>query len=328
MKRLLWFLTLVFCLGVFKAETFASCGTAYCPLNTHKHLNTGGLEVSVSREYINQNRIFVGEEKSFIGAISGHHDEIQTINERTTVKFQYGLSNALGVNVELPFVHREHSHIHNHMGTPIHESWNFSGFGDMVVTGQAGFNLGQSEKAAALSFLAGAKLATGVTDAANAEGDAAEITLQPGSGSTDFLFGFNFHKPLFNVGSAAGDVHSLMPINFGVTYQLSGEGKEDFRFGNVAQAHLGTEYQILPRATLLFQGNLRHQTFGEEDGSQDDNSGGTWIYASPGLGVQFSDLFSGFTYLQLPVYINVHGIQQVSKMNLLFGLSANVNLIK
>lgn len=330
MKRLLGFLTLVFCLGFFNAEAFASCGTAYCPLNTHKHLNTGGLEVSVSREYINQNQIFVGSEKSFIGAISEHHDEIQTINERTTVKFQYGLSNALGVNLELPFVHREHSHIHNHMGVPIHESWNFSGFGDMVVTGQFGFNLGQSEKAAALSFLAGAKLASGVTDATNAEGDRAEITVQPGSGSTDLLFGFNFRKPLFTVGSAAGDVHSFLPVILGFTYQLNGEGKEDFRFGDVVQAHLGTEYQILPRATLLFQGNLRYQQFADVGTTREpkENSGGTWIYASPGLGVQFSDAFSGFTYVQLPVYRNVHGIQQVSKMNLLFGLSANVNLLK
>lgn len=119
-----------------------------------------------------------------------------------------------------------------------------------------------------------------------------------------------------------------MPVILGLSYQVNGEGKENFRFGNVFLAHLGTEYQILPRASLLFQGNLRHQDFGEEDGTQDDNTGGTWIYASPGLEVQFSDAFSGYTYLQLPVYINVHGIQQVARMNLQLGLSANVNLLE
>jgi hypothetical protein len=240
------------------------------------------------------------------------------------------LTDGLGLNVELPFIHREHSHIHNHHGTPIYESWNFSGFGDMIATGQYGFQFGQSEKAAELSFLSGVKFATGVTDAKNAEGDEAEITLQPGSGSTDLIFGMNFRKPLFNVRSAAGDVHSLMPITFGVSYQLMGKGKEEYRLGDVAQAHLGTEYQILPRATLLFQGNLRYQQFADIGLTHEpkENTGGTWIYASPGLGVQFSDAFSGYTYLQLPVYINVHGIQQVARMNLQLGLSANVNLLQ
>lgn len=327
MKRFIFLFSILGVLG-FASRLEASCGTASCPLNTHRSLKKGGLEVTLNREYINQNQIFVGSEKSFVGAIPEHHDEIQTINEKTTLKFSYGLSDALGLNVELPFIHREHSHIHNHMGTPIYESWNFSGFGDMLATGQYSFSFGPSEKAAELSFLAGAKLATGVTDAKNAEGDQAEITIQPGTGSTDWIFGLNFRKPLFSVGSAAGDMRSLLPVIIGFSYQLNGEGREDFRFGDVFLAHLGTEYQILPRATLLFQGNLRHQRFGEEDGSRDDNTGGTWAYASPGLGVQFSDAFSGYTYLQVPVYINVHGIQQVAKLNWQMGLSANVNLLQ
>jgi hypothetical protein len=292
-------------------------------------MKAGWFQAAFTHEYINQDQIYVGSQKSYVGAIRQHHDEVQTINERNVLQVQAGLSGRIGLNAEIPFVSRQHSHIHHHHGEDLWESWSFSGFGDMVFSAQYTVLVPRDEFDPVVTLIAGVKLPTGITDAKNEEGEEAEVAIQPGSGSTDGIAGVHYRQTLFSVPTITGE-YSALPLIAGVSYQFNGKGTYDWRFGNSLLVHVGTAYQFVQRASMLFQINGKFQGFADAgtSGEPRANTGGTWIFASPGLRVDLSDAISAFGYVQLPVYQNVHGIQQTARFNLQFGLSASVGLVE
>jgi hypothetical protein len=306
----------------------ASCGSATCPLNNHRYLTAGWLSLGLTYEYINQDQIYVGSSLSYVGAIqNGHHDEVQTLNERNVFQLQYGVSDVLGLNIALPFIHREHYHISHGTGGNTGESWNFSGLGDLTISGQYAIITPSQEFKPYFDVVVGAKLSTGLTNEINSGGEEAEVTIQPGTGSRDVFFGLNYRQTLCSVPTISGS-YGALPIILGATYQVNGKGKEDYRFGNTLLVHLGTAYQFAERASFLLQANGRFQDVADvgTTGEPRENTGGTWIYLSPGIGLELSDALSSVMYYQAPVYEYVHGIQQTSKFNLSFGLTYNFDL--
>ncbi|OLD58907.1 MAG: hypothetical protein AUI33_17010, partial [Ignavibacteria bacterium 13_1_40CM_2_61_4] len=299
-----------------------------CPLNNYHYLKAGWIGLNIVHEYINQDQIYVGSSKSFVGAIPRDHDEVQTLNERSVLQLQLGIMDKLGLGVDVPFVHREHSHIAHHQAGDEWESWNFSGLGDVVLTGQFALILPADEFDPYLSFIGGVKLATGVTDEKNVAGEEAEITIQPGTGSVDEFIGFNYRQTILSVPTISGE-YGALPVTLGVTYQFNGAGRDDYRAGNILHAHVATSYQLARRASVLLQANGKFQDYADvgSTGEPRDNTGGTWIFLSPGIGLQMSDALGGSFYIQIPFYQNVHGIQQTAKFNLLFGLSYNFDLL-
>jgi hypothetical protein len=310
-------------------HALSSCGAASCPLNSFHTLAHGSLQIGYRHEYINQDQVYVGSTKAFVGAITQHHDEVQTINSSNVIQISYGIVERLSFDVDVPFISREHSHIHHHQGQDVWESWNFSGLADMIISGHLAILVPSSEFTPHLSLIAGVKLRTGVTHAKNAEGEEAEVAIQPGSGSTDGILGVNFRQTLFSVPTLSGE-YSALPFVAGATYQSNSTGTDGWRFGNTLVASIGTSYQFTRRTSLLLQLNGRFQGFADvgTTGEPRENTGGTWIFASPGLSVQLNDAFAAYSYVQFPVYQNVHGIQQTARLNLRFGIEASVNLLE
>ncbi len=306
-----------------------SCGSASCPLNTHNFLRGGWLSLSYAHEYINQDRLYLGSSKSYAGAVRELHDEVSTLNNRDVVRLQLGIVDRLAFEVNVPFVRREHSHIfHGERGTLNQwETWNFSGLGDISVLGHYALLLPEKLSDPYLGIVGGVKLPSGVTDAKNAEGEQAEVTIQPGTGSVDEIIGANFRMPLITVPTLNGEYGSL-PIDLLLLYQMNGKGTNDYRFGNSLQAHIGTAYQLTRKLNVLLQLNGRFQDFADVGNTDEprENTGGTWIFASPGIGLNLTDDLSGVAYLQLPVYENVHGLQQTAPFNLFLGLSYQMNI--
>ena len=326
--NLRFYLLLSLLLGT-KHAVLAGCGSASCPLNSYRFLGQGSLQVGFSYEYINQDQVYVGSTKAFVGAIPGHHNEVQTINSRTVLQLQYGILDRLSLGFDVPFIHREHSHIQHDPGQDVWESWDFSGLGDVSLSSQIGVVLPSSEFGPHLSIVAGVKLPTGIARARNGGGEEAEVTLQPGSGSTDGIVGVSYRQALISVPTVSGEF-SALPLIVGMTYQMNGSGTHGWRFGNSLVASLGTAYQFTPRMNLLLQCNGRFQEFADVGTTDEprENTGGTWLFASPGMSVQLTDRFSAYSYVQVPFYQNVHGIQQTARFNLQFGISANVNILE
>ncbi len=309
-------------------RAYASCGAASCPLNSFSPLRGGWLQFGLAYEYINQDRIFLGSSESYPGAIPEVHDELRTINRRTLFHAQYGLFDGLGLEVHVPFINREHSHIaHDAEGDKV-ESWAFSAVGDVIINGQYALLVPPEEFEPYLSVVAGIKLPTGATHEVNSGGEEAEVTIQPGTGSTDAFFGLNYQQTLASLPMLSGK-YSALPIIANITFQLPGHGTHDYRFGNSLLAHVGTAYRFSNFTSILLQVNGKVQDYADvgTTGEPRENTGGTWIFLSPGLGLHISDAFVGNAYLQIPLYQNVHGIQQTAAYNLAFNLTYSLSLV-
>ena len=114
---------------------------------------------------------------------------------------------------------------------------------------------------------------------------------------------------------------------------FSGKGIEDWRFGNTLIASVGTSYQMVKHASLLLQINGKFQKKADPGmvsitDSPPGNTGGKWIFASPGLSIQLNDSFSAYSYVQLPIYQDVNGIQQTAPYYLQFGLTFSTGLLQ
>ncbi len=305
----------------------ANCGSASCPLNNDRYLGAGGLFLTLHHEYINLDEIYVGSSRSHVGALANTHDEISTLSERTIVAGDFGLSDRFSLHGEIPFVHREHIHRERTTDGFANEYWNFEGMGDAILSLRYTPMFATTHFAPSLALTAGLKLANGATGVTNGAGERAEVTLQPGTGSTDFLLGLNYRQNIASV-PAVGGAYSALPLLAGVLVQIPGNGTEGYRFGNSVIASAGTAYQFAARGTFLFQLNYRWQDHADpgSTGEFASNTGGSWLFASPGLSIELSDAFSAEGYVQLPLYQNLNGIQQAAPYYLRLGISANLDL--
>src|SRR2546423_7938447 len=197
----------------------ASCGSAFCMVNTNWNAQGAwidpGARVDLRFEYMDQDQPRAGSRKVGVGEIRQHHDEVRTINRNWIGTFDYMFNERWGVSATLPMVGRDHSHIHHHMGEDLPEAWHFTELGDARILGRRQWRA-ESVDAQRLDFFGatfGLKLPTGKTDVRNADGELAERTLQPGSGTTDLLFGGYFRRVLGSGSSWFGDVLVQQPLD-------------------------------------------------------------------------------------------------------------------
>ncbi len=320
-------LSFMFLVLVSVQTALGSCGSATCPLHYHRFLTSGLLQVNINHEYINQDRIFMGTDPSHVGAVRYQHDEVQTVNRISVLQTRLGITERIGMRLDVPFIARNHSHIHHHKVGDDWETWNFSGVGDIEIGSQYVVLLPESESGTYLSAVAGLKLPTGLTTGRNSDGEKAEVSIQPGSGSVDGTFGLVVSQSMGGFQTLSGDYVS-MPVTLSLSYRINGKGTDGWKFGNTVFAHVATSYQLLDEASLLFQMNGRFQRRSEvgTTGEPGENTGGSWVYISPGFEFHFLERVSAFAYVQIPVYQNVHGIQQTSSHNLQVGITTDIDL--
>jgi len=246
----------------------ASCGSASCPLNHDRMFRAGLFSISFTHESIDQDRLYLGSSLSFVGAVPLEHDEVSTRNRLESLTFGYGMSDLLALQVVLPYIRREHTHIAHEDAGDVRESWNFNGFGDAVLMAQAALVTPSEEFDPAVMVTGGVKLPTGVTDFANADGEQAEVTIQPGTGSTDIMLGLHYRQTVASLPTVDGQ-YSALPLIASVTYKINNKGTDDYRFGNSFMAHVGTEYQFHEKAGFLFQLNGRFDAKADVGGTHE-----------------------------------------------------------
>lgn len=297
----------------------ASCGAAFCLVNTNWSVqgvwNEPGLRADLRYEYIDQDQPRTGTRDIAVGEIPHHHDEVRTINRNLFATFDYGFTQNLGASLVIPWVDRKHDHIHNHRGAPLPESWNFSEFGDVRLTGRYQFLAGETSESATLSFAgmtAGLKLPTGKIDVANAEGAVAERTLQPGTGTTDALLGAYYRQAIGqrNV-SWFVQANAQLPLN----------SRDNFRPGKQFLVDLGARWEATNKLALMLQLNAHWK--GRDSGieAEPDDSGSRMASVSPGLTYAITPQVQLYAFVQLPVYQHVNGVQLVADRSYAAGVS-------
>lgn len=315
-SRILFVLFAAGCGAFFALPAGASCGSATCPIDPQS-LNlpsAGQWTFDLSEQYIDQDRLRHGRH-DVSGAEPPEEGELElrTVNRVTTFFANYAPTSDLLVSASLPYISRYHEHFDDRE----FQTYHLDGIGDASV----------SARYRVLPFLSGGvavKLPTGSRSSTNAEGDEAEPTIAPGTGSTDvsasLVFQTTANVPSLTQG-VMGNVAAL-PLFLGITGRRNGVGTKDYRAGNELQVNAGANYPVSQTFQVLFQLNYRAKTkddVGKTDAVRDD-TGGTFLYASPGLRVVFSSHAAIYTYVQLPLYERINGINIVSRYNFLGGL--------
>lgn len=287
------------CMG----DASASCGAAFCSVSSDwLGLTQGvspGWRIWGQTEYINQSQLREGTEKISRDEFVAHHEEIKTINRNFLLGMDYGFSPEWSAGVVLPYSNREHLHIHNHHGTPIPESWQFDEPGDARVRLRY---QPRPEHASALSWslTGGLKLPTGKTDIRNAEGDVAERSLQPGTGTTDLLLGGGLaYSSLAMPGSLFANVSAQFPLN----------ESDGYRPGWRTNLQAGWQYPLGGRLDVLLMANILRSGRDRGANAEPEESGRTEAAIVPGVVYAWSRNLMLHAQMDLPVYQKVNGIQ-------------------
>jgi len=310
---------------------FASCGSATCPMDPQS-LNLPlprQFTLDVSFQYIDQDQVRIGRRRGEVGEIPSSHDEVETVNRAVSLLANYAPSDRLVLSAVVPFVSRFHEHIEDTHHEPsisktevrhhVRETWHFDDLGDAAVI--ARYRLGTKFWATG-----GVELPTGARRPANDEGEVAEPTLAPGSGSTDLFGGVVFQTQLGVPSLARGPLGSMsvMPFFVGATYRVNGPGTEDYRLGDELLVSAGVIYPLFAKLQVIAQVNADFRgkdDVGESDEDR-DHTGRSEVYVSPGLRVGLPGGIAAYWLVQIPVYQRVNGIQLTAEYNLVGGVQA------
>ncbi len=298
----------------------ASCGSAFCSINTSWDAHGGWLEpgarLDLRYEYIRQDQPRAGTHDVGVGEVPRDHDEVLTQNRNLLGTFDYTFNRDWGVNVLVPLVDRHHDHIQNGAGGPTPESWEFTELGDLRVMARRRLSTVEnpdttSVATSGLNF--GVKLPTGRTDVRNAEGELAERTLQPGSGTTDAVLGsyYSQHLPTRNLSWFVQGLAQL-PLN----------SHDEYRPGNRLGVDAGIRYDLGDKVGLLLQLNSLFKARDRGAQAEPGDTGGKFVFLSPGLSYALTRQLQAYAFAQLPAYQNVNGVQLVPR----YALAAGVNI--
>lgn len=296
------------------AQAHAGCGSAFCSLNTNWSTQGAwtepGARLDLRYEFIDQDQPRTGTDNVGVGQIPQHHDEVRSINRNVVAGLDYTFDANWGAGVQVPAVGRSHGHIHNHMGTPTPEAWSFTELGDVRVVGRYRFTPAEPQ-AGTFGLQFGVKLPTGKIDVANADGDVAERSLQPGSGTTDAILGAFYSGPLGNRATWFADVNWQAPL---------GE-RDAYKPGTRAGFDIGASYPLGGQVALLLQLNTLWKDRDRGDNAEPEDTGGTFVHLSPGVSVALGRKTQLYGFVQVPVYQYVNGVQLVADWSVAAGLS-------
>ncbi len=297
--------------------SFAGCGSAFCTVNTswtnESAMTEAGSTLDLRYETINQNQRRSGSRKINAATVTESHQEIATRNDNLIASYTHNFNNAFGISVLAPLMNRDHSHIHDPQGEAAFEQWRFTRLGDVRVLGR--YRLPQSgdpQRSANMGMTLGFKLPTGSTSIVNAEGELAERSLQPGTGTTDIIIGaYYFRKSPDTNGSWFAQTQ----------YQHALNHHDDYQSGDSLSVDLGYRHELNQKTGLLLQTNFLSKQRDNGAQAEPTDSGGKFVYISPGLSYLLSNTMQLQAYLQLPVYQYVNGIGLTASKSFVVGLS-------
>jgi hypothetical protein len=292
------------------ASACSSCG---CSLGTEwadQNLASteAGLRLNLRYDFIDQNQLRSGSDKADPGAIAYPTDrEVQqgTLTRSYVLGGDYSFGRDWGVNVQLPWLDREHQTIDE--GEAEVATSHTRGIGDLRILGryQGSFNgaFGGFFEDHRIGLQFGLKLPTGAIHDRFATGPNAGETidrgLQNGTGTTDLLLG------AYNAGSIVHRWDRFEQLQI----KQALDSKEQFRPGTQVALNLGVRY--VATEWLITQLQLNAKFEGRETGAQADydNSGSRTVYLSPGVTVGIGTPWSAYGFVQLPVYQYYNGDQ-------------------
>jgi hypothetical protein len=246
------------------------------------------------------------------------HEEGRDIHGKNHEEFYnlylgYGLLHDLDLYLIAPIVSKAVIQIedHDHLG----RGERSAGFGDMRLLGKLRF----WKKFVEIAAIAGVKFPTGETSNKDQSGEKFETEQQPGSGSWDGEFGVTASRSFFE----------RLSLSTSFQYTLKGEGAQERKLGDVFRYNVATSLALrklgaYPNFHLVLE--LNHE-WALRDHSRTErrvfDSGGTTIFLTPGVVMDFHRHLTAFWGFPLPVYQNLGGEHEELKFEMLAGVSLN-----
>lgn len=293
---------LLFAALLCATNAYASCGSSYCAMNTHwdtQGLLNDGLRIDLRYSYAKADTPRVGASKvanvPTLALADSEIENMRTINQSLNLDFDYAFNPQWSVAVGLPLVMRDHAHsvADGAGGIAGTEQNKFTESGDMRVIGNYKFDSGDHLSGNGLRF--GLKLPAGKKNWEFVPGNGpAEGGLQPGSGSTDAIFGAYYHQDAANFSwgwFVSGQLQSALST------------RDGYHPGNEIALDLGAHYTLTPALTGLLQLNANFKERDSGSGVKvNPHSGAHSLNLSPGLSFAVAPKTKLYGFVQLPVY--------------------------
>lgn len=302
---------------VLSLSAQASCGSASCSLATQiDGLGLGanpGWQLDLRYEYIKQDQLRSGTRKTDAAYVDGEHTEMVTKNNNVVATLDYSADQRWGVALQLPYVDREHYHIFDNAGTLEDETWKFGALGDVRVIGRYLLDADTANNTQAGMQL-GVKLPTGKTDATNAAGEAAERSLQPGTGTTDVILGYFRSRDMTWFDYPGRGFVQLQA-------QSALGQHEGYRAGQQYRVNTGMVFFPTASFSPIVQFNVLSKGRDSGANAEPADSGGDYLWLSPGVSKQLGHSARVYGFVQLPLYQRVNGVQLTSDWTASVGIN-------
>lgn len=260
-------------------------------------------------------------------------------NLNASVGVAYGITHHLTVTAELPYVRRDdlREGTHDHAGgialNGVEDLGSVSGLGDLNLIAKYRVTEGD---ALGFAVVAGIKAPTGSTHKHSNDGERLETEHQPGTGSWDPLIGAS-------IGTSAGPLR----LSASGLYQFSGKGAQDTTLGDRFQGGIAISHRFAPAEHHLAETGHHHhgdeleeqqeahphdswtafvELGGEWEGRQkvdgeiEEESGGSWIYAAPGVRFNAASGWSAGAALALPLWQDILASHPDNRYRLMLSL--------
>ena len=220
----------------------------------------------------------------------------------------YGVTDNLTLTLQSPFVIRETRQVEDH--DFLGQSERSAGQGDTIAFGKYRFY----DKLFGATAILGVKAPTGRTSETDKQGERFGPEEQPGTGSTDFIFGMAINKNL-----------GRFTVDGSVLYQLKGSGTQDYEFGDVVRTNIEGAYAIkergkYPGVELLAGVNALFAEKDYENAEKIRDTGGTTVFFSPGIASQLTEKVSSAVSVMFPILQNLGGEHQKVDYEVLFSV--------
>ena len=136
--------------------------------------------------------------------------------------------------------------------------------------------------------------------------------LQPGSGSWDVLLNAQVSRRLTTGG---------LDLTGALSYQINTTNPLDYSYGDDAIASAAVAYPFGSRVRGSMQLKWTHRGRSTYKGEDVEATGGTIVYAIPGLVVPLPSRISFYVYLPIPLYRYVNETQVAPRLSLVTGLA-------
>ena len=297
-------------LGLVQAAAHASCGSAFCTVNTYWDTQglapTEGLTLDLRYSYARADRLRAGAHRVSPEAPSGSDEEIEdgrTVNQILELDADYTLNPRWNLQVAVPLVLRDHVHtFDSSVAGPFTQQARFTSLGDVSVVGK--YKFAGNDPLGVGGLRIGLKLPTGAIDQSMTPPDPAdpgtpyalERSAQPGTGSTDLILG------AYRYGSWPASDWSWFASG---QLQAAIATRDGYRPGRQLRVDLGVNYAFTHEVVGLLQLNVQHRT---RDGGVNANpaSGGYSVNLSPGLSYAVTPTTRIYGFVQKPLvqYVN------------------------